>query len=115
MDESAADEEGKRRIEEIGLLRAQMRLDLDIYSTPYLPSPDEKGKELLAAAGIDPDGWGTLPWRTRAAERIRRATRHVTTQLPPHVADTNDTTAETTTGAPAAELPAAPPPLSHSR
>ena len=53
-------EEGKQRIEEIGLLRAQMRLDLDIYSVPYLSSPARASSdlrtELLDDAGIDP--WG---------------------------------------------------------
>lgn len=38
--DSPDDGEGRQRIEELGLLRAQMRLDLDIYSVLYLSSPD---------------------------------------------------------------------------
>jgi hypothetical protein len=84
---SPSDEEGEQRITEIGLLRAQMRLDLDIYSVPYMSSPDpesaELQKDLLDAAGIDPEVWGMLPWRTRAAESIRRTARHIMAKLPP--------------------------------
>jgi hypothetical protein len=64
-----------------------MRLDLDIYSVPYLSSPDPEGaqlqKDLLAEAGIDPEEWGVPPWRFRIAESIRHALRHVTAKLPP--------------------------------
>jgi hypothetical protein len=79
--------DGKQRIMEIGLLRAQMRLDLDIYSVPYLSSPDPEStklkEDLLDAAGIDPEGWGMPPWRTRIAQNIRQTARHVTAKLPP--------------------------------
>jgi hypothetical protein len=81
--ESPSDEEGTRCIEEIALLRAQMRLDLEIYSRPYFHSPTRESQHLLEAAGIDANGWGTPPWRTRIAERIRRKTRRVTAKLPP--------------------------------
>lgn len=84
-----SDSEGTRRITELGLLRAQMRLDLDIYSVPYLASPDPESNELLAAAGIDPEGWGTPPWRTRIAERIRQTVRRATAGLPPRIAATD--------------------------
>lgn len=43
---SPSDEEGEQRITEIGLLRGQMRLDLDIYSVPYMSSPDPESAEL---------------------------------------------------------------------
>ena len=86
-DDPPSEEEGKQRIMEIGLLRAQMRLDLDIYSVPYLSSPDPEGaqlqKDLLAEAGIDPEEWGVPPWRFRIAESIRHTVRHVTAKLPP--------------------------------
>jgi hypothetical protein len=85
--DAAFDEEGEQRIEEIGLLRAQMRLDLDIYSVPYLSSRDPEStkleKELLNAAGINPEAWGIAPWRTRIAESIRQTVAHVAAKLPP--------------------------------
>jgi hypothetical protein len=81
--ESPSGEEGTRRIEELGLLRAQMRLDLEIYSTPYLQSPDHEGRRLLKAAGIDARGWGTPPWRTRISDKMRQRMRRVTAKLPP--------------------------------
>jgi hypothetical protein len=80
---SPSDEEGTRRMQELGLLRAQMRLDLEIYSTPYLQIPDHESRRLLEAAGIDADGWGTPPWRTRIADRMRQRIRRVTAKLPP--------------------------------
>lgn len=87
--DSPDDEEGRQRIEELGLLRAQMRLDLDIYTVPYLSSPDPASAklraELLDAAGIDSEGWGIPPWRVRIAETIRLTARHVTAGLPPRV------------------------------
>lgn len=87
---SSSEDEGTRRIEELGVLRQQMRLDLEIYSVPYLRSPDEKSRELFDAADIDPSGWGTPPWRSRMAERIRKTTRGITAKLPPRVARPTD-------------------------
>jgi hypothetical protein len=85
--DEAYEAEGRQRIIEIGLLRAQMRLDLDIYSVPYLSTLDAESTEvkadLLKAAGIDSEDWGIRPWRTRMAESVRRAARHVTAKLPP--------------------------------
>jgi hypothetical protein len=105
--DSASDEEGTKRIAELGLLREKMRFDLDIYSVPYLPSPDQESRELLAAAGIDPEAWGTAPWRNRIAERIRRVTRRVTAALPPQVASETDLAGKGTIEARVPEPPAA--------
>lgn len=106
--DSAAEEQGKRRMTEIGLLRAQMRLDLDIYSEPYLSSSNPKNKELerklLEAAKIDSRGWGVPPWRTRVAERIRQTARHFTAGLPPHVA-TSTRSERAASEAPAPDTP----------
>lgn len=79
--DAPSDEGGTLRIEELGLLRAQMRLDLDIYSVSYLSTPDldtthrgahdqdrrRRTNELLREARIDPEGWGVPPWRIRLA------------------------------------------------
>jgi hypothetical protein len=66
-----------------------MRLDLDIYSVPYLSSPEPESMqlraELLDAAGIDPEGWGIPPWRIRMLETIRLRARHLTARLPPRI------------------------------
>jgi hypothetical protein len=108
--DSPSDWEGTQRIEELGLLRAQMRLDLDIYSVPYLSRPDPESTnlrmELLDAAGIDPEGWGVPPWRIRMAESIRQTTRHVTARLPPHVPRPTDNSDKVINEAPSAEPPA---------
>jgi hypothetical protein len=105
--DSADDEEGRQRIEELGLLRAQMRLDLDIYTVPYLSSPDPASAklraELLDAAGIDPKGWGIPPWRIRIAETIRLTARHVTAGLPPRVEPPTNNADTANTEAPALE------------
>lgn len=79
--ESSSDEDGRQCMQELGVLRAQMRLDLDVYSDPY--SWDEASDELLKAAGIASEGWGMPPWPTRITEWIRRITRHLTAKLPP--------------------------------
>jgi hypothetical protein len=93
-DVASSDEEGTRRIAELGLLRNQMRLDLDIYSVPYLSSPGPESRDVLEAAGIDPEDWGTPPWRTRIADRIRQTVRHLAARLPPHRAPPVDDEAE---------------------
>jgi hypothetical protein len=103
-DEAPSDAEGTKRIAELGLLRAQMRLDLDMYSVPYLPSED---RQLLADAGIDPEGWGVPPWRNRIAERVRQTARRVTAALPPRVASGTDLAREAMTEAQTPEPPAA--------
>jgi hypothetical protein len=102
-----SDTEGKKRIAELGLLREKMRLDLDIYSVPYLPSPDQESRKLLAAAGIDPKGWGVPPWRLRIAERIRQTAQGVTAALPPQVASRTDLAREAMTETRTPEPPAA--------
>jgi hypothetical protein len=108
--DSPSDWEGTQRIEELGLLRAQMRLDLDIYSVPYLSSPDPKSRklttELLDAAGIDPEGWGIPPWRIRMAASIRQTARHVTARLPPHARRPTTSTDNVIKEAPPLEPPA---------
>ena len=75
-------------------MRNQMRLDLDIYSVPYLSSPGPESRGVLEAAGIDPEDWGTPPWRTRIADRIRQTVRHLAARLPPHRAPPVDDEAE---------------------
>ena len=116
--DSPSDQDGTQRIEELGLLRAQMRLDLDIYTVPYLSSPDPKSAklrtELLDAAGIDPVGWGLPPWRFRIAEAIRQRARHVTAGLPPHVERPTDSADEATPETPGLE-PSAGEPLSRTK
>jgi hypothetical protein len=109
--DSPSDWEGTQRIEELGLLRAQMRLDLDVYSVPYLSSPGPKSMklrtELLEAAGIDPEGWGTPPWRIRMAASVRQTARHVTARLPPHARRPTASTDKMVNEAPPLERPAA--------
>jgi hypothetical protein len=117
--DSPSDQEGTQRIEELGLLRAQMRLDLDIYSVPYLSSPDPESTrlrtELLDAAGIDPEGWGIPPWRVRIAKSIRQTARHVTAGLPPHVGRPTDNTDNATNETPPREPSAVERPLNRTK
>jgi hypothetical protein len=79
-----SEEDGKRCMKEIGLLRNQLRIDLDIYSHPYLESPDEARRTLLRDAKIDPDGWGVPPWRTRVADALRQRLGRLAARTPPH-------------------------------
>jgi hypothetical protein len=80
---SSSDADGTQCMQELGVLRAQMRLDLDVYSDLY--SWDEASEELLHASGIAAETWGLAPWRTRMADWIRGTAGHVTAKLPPRV------------------------------
>jgi hypothetical protein len=80
-DQSLPDGDGVRCMQELGVLRAQMRLDLDVYNEPY--SWDEASDELLEAAGIASERWGMPPWRTRISGWIRHTVGDVTAKLPP--------------------------------
>jgi hypothetical protein len=85
--------EGRERMDEIGVLRAQMRLDLDIYSVPYMSIPDSEDTKpneatktaLLKDAHIDPRALGAPPWRARLAKSVRDLGRRATAGLPPRV------------------------------
>jgi hypothetical protein len=65
--------EGERRINELSLLRLQMRSDLDIYGVSYFGEPNDEGKAFLKAAGIDPRGWARPRWHKRFGKRARTA------------------------------------------
>jgi hypothetical protein len=65
--------EGERRINELSLLRLQMRSDLDIYGFSYFGEPNDEGKAFLDAAGIDPRDWARPPWYKRFGKRTRMA------------------------------------------
>jgi len=59
--------EGARRIDELSLLRTQMKSDLAIFGTPYFGEPDEDDEAFLRAAHIDPDRWARPPFHQRVA------------------------------------------------
>jgi hypothetical protein len=64
--------EGERRIDELSLLRTQMKSDLAIYGVPYLGEPDAEDKAFLRAAHIDPDRWARPPLHQRLAHFLGR-------------------------------------------
>jgi hypothetical protein len=57
--------EGARRIDELSLLRTQMKSDLAIYGTPYFGKPDMDDEDFLRAAHVDPDRWARPPLHQR--------------------------------------------------
>jgi hypothetical protein len=60
--------EGRRTIQELSLLRQQMKLDLNIYGVSYFDDPaDEEDKAFLRKAGINPRRWARPPWPRRVA------------------------------------------------
>ena len=64
---------GGRAIQELSLLRQQMKLDLDIYGVSYFGElDDEDDKAFLRKAGIDPRRWARPPWRRRLATAAQR-------------------------------------------
>jgi hypothetical protein len=71
-DNTEWEREGERRINELSLLRLQMRSDLDIYGVSYFGEPDDDDdRAFLKAAGIDPTKWGRPPWYRRFGKRTR--------------------------------------------
>jgi hypothetical protein len=64
---------GRRAIQELSLLRQQMKLDLDIYGVSYFGElDDEDDKAFLRRAGIDPQRWARPHWHRRVATAARR-------------------------------------------
>lgn len=63
---------GRRAIQELSLLRQQMKLDLDIYGVSYFGKLDTEDEEFLRRAGIDPRGWARPPGRRRLPTTARR-------------------------------------------
>jgi hypothetical protein len=64
---------GRRAIQELSLLRQQMKLDLDIYGVSYFGElDDEDDKAFLRKAGIDPRHWARPPLGRRLATAARR-------------------------------------------
>ena len=71
-DNTEWEREGERRINELSLLRLQMRSDLDIFGVSYFGEPDDDDdRAFLEAAGIDPTKWGRPPWHRRFGKRTR--------------------------------------------
>jgi hypothetical protein len=64
---------GRRAIQELSLLRQQMKLDLDIYGVSYFGElDDEEDKAFLRSAGINPRRWARPPWPLRLAKALQR-------------------------------------------
>jgi hypothetical protein len=63
---------GRRAIQELSLLRQQMKLDLDIYGVSYFGELDDEDDKFLRRAGIDPRRWARPPWHRRLATAARR-------------------------------------------
>jgi hypothetical protein len=61
---------GKQRIDELSLLRTQMKRDLDIYGVFYAEKLDENGESLLLDAHIDPERWMARPWFDVASDAV---------------------------------------------
>jgi hypothetical protein len=72
--DSQADREraGRRTIQELSLLRQQMKLDLDIYGVWYFGKLNAEDEEFLREAGIDPRRWARPPWPRRLPMTARR-------------------------------------------
>ena len=62
-DQHQAWERGKLAMDQLSLLRTQMKADLDIYGRHYGEPPDDEDVALLRLAGLDPR---RRPWRVRA-------------------------------------------------
>jgi hypothetical protein len=60
---------GRRAIQELSLLRQQMKLDLDIYGVSYFGNLDDEDEAFLHRAGIDPRRWARPPWYRRLPAR----------------------------------------------
>jgi alkanesulfonate monooxygenase SsuD/methylene tetrahydromethanopterin reductase-like flavin-dependent oxidoreductase (luciferase family) len=52
------DEDGRRIMRDLSLLRSQMKSDLDIYGVFYFDSLDDGDREFIEASGVDPERWG---------------------------------------------------------
>jgi hypothetical protein len=62
---------GFDRINELSLLRFQMKRDLDLYGVFYDEELDANGIELLTSAGIrDPDRWRARPWHDEVGAAV---------------------------------------------
>jgi hypothetical protein len=67
--------EGARRIQELSLLRTQMKRDLDIYGINYSGALEPEDKEFISAAELDPEGWDAAYWHRELAARWRASAR----------------------------------------
>jgi len=65
--------EGERRIDELSLLRTQMKRDLDIYGVFYAEKLDENTESLLRSAHIDPERWLARPWFDAVGDAVASA------------------------------------------
>jgi hypothetical protein len=63
---------GERAIQELSLLRQQMKLDLNIYGVSYFGDLDDEDKVFLRSAGINPRRWARPPWPRRLAASLQR-------------------------------------------
>jgi hypothetical protein len=63
---------GRRAIQELSLLRQQMKLDLNIYGVSYFGDLDDEDKAFLRSARINPRRWARPPWPRRLATALKR-------------------------------------------
>ncbi len=80
-DKSDWNHEGKRRIQELSLLRTQMKRDLDIYGINYSGALDDEDMAFIREAGLNAEGWVGAYWYREKGDRWRAKARGRLTKL----------------------------------
>lgn len=65
-------DDSERRIQELSLLRTQMKFDVAIYGTFYEDALDNSDRDFLRACGLNPSRWARPLWQRAIPRRLIR-------------------------------------------